>query len=336
MKQLPVWQLIHKSLQAQIPVMLLYVLESTGSSPGRQGFAMAINAAGEMEGSIGGGIMEHKFAEMAREKLKEESYQLIVKKQYHDKEAAKNQSGMICSGEQTILLFPVEQKDIHSIVNIVVTLEQDKNGTLQLSQTGMAFSHDTPREDYSFSLTSEDDWLYSEKIGLKHHLYIIGSGHCALALCRLMRSLDFYIHLFDDRSDLKTFEENDAAHEKTILHDYSELSNRISSGSQHWVVVMTVGYRTDAIAVKTLLDKNFAYFGMLGSETKVKKLITDFRAEGIPEEQLKKIHAPIGLPISSQTPEEIAISIAAEIIKVKNSKMERDTIYDVESTILKS
>src|SRR5258707_3662856 len=109
-KAIQIWKLISNSLAANIPVMLLYVLESTGSSPGRQGFFMAVNANGEMEGSIGGGIMEHKFVEMAKEKLLAVSHELLaagIKKQIHDKSVAKNQSGMICSGEQTILLYPV-------------------------------------------------------------------------------------------------------------------------------------------------------------------------------------------------------------------------------------
>lgn len=78
--------------------MLLYVLESNGSSPGRQGFSMAVTAKGEMEGSIGGGIMEHKFVEMAKDKLMRDENELSVRKQIHNKQAAKNQSGMICSG----------------------------------------------------------------------------------------------------------------------------------------------------------------------------------------------------------------------------------------------
>src|SRR5215510_7064587 len=114
MKSLQVWKLIDKSLQQNIPVMLLYVLESKGSSPGRQGFFMAVNANGNMEGSIGGGIMEHKFVEMAGEKLRAMSSELRagdIKKQVHDKTAGKDQSGMICSGEQTILLYPLTAKD---------------------------------------------------------------------------------------------------------------------------------------------------------------------------------------------------------------------------------
>src|SRR6188472_4227265 len=104
-KNLATWQLIHRSLQSSIPVMLLFVLESKGSSPGRQGFFMAVNANNQMEGSIGGGIMEHKFIEMAREQLAKLQDISTLRIQLHDKKAAKNQSGMICSGEQTVWIY---------------------------------------------------------------------------------------------------------------------------------------------------------------------------------------------------------------------------------------
>ena len=69
-KTLQIWYFINESLKQRGSVMLLYVLESKGSSPGRQGFLMAVNAAGEMKGSIGGGIMEHKLVELGKEQLK--------------------------------------------------------------------------------------------------------------------------------------------------------------------------------------------------------------------------------------------------------------------------
>ncbi|MEK7226664.1 MAG: XdhC family protein, partial [Bacteroidota bacterium] len=90
-KQVSIWWLVQHSFQQNIAVMLLYVLESKGSSPGRQGFFMTVNANGEMAGSIGGGIMEHKFVEMAKEKLLAASNELragVLKKQVHDKSAA--------------------------------------------------------------------------------------------------------------------------------------------------------------------------------------------------------------------------------------------------------
>lgn len=301
--------------------MLLYVLESKGSSPGRQGFFMAVNARGQMEGSIGGGIMEHKFVEMAKEKLGELGYSLSggrIKRQVHDKEATTNQSGMICSGEQTIFLYPVREKDKHAISQLVKSLEQNKNGSLRLSPQGISFSSDIPRKDFDLKMQSEDTWEYVEKTGYKNQLFIIGGGHCALAFSRLMRQMDFYITLFEEREGLNTLVQNEFAHEIMVIDDYSALANLIAPGPNQYVVVMTFGYRTDDVAIRGLIGKHFRYFGVLGSKKKIEKMFDGYRAEGISGGLLEKIHAPVGIHISSQTPEEIAISIAAEIIAEKN------------------
>ena len=319
-KTLQIWYFINESLKQRGSVMLLYVLESKGSSPGRQGFSMVVNAKGEMEGSIGGGIMEHKFVEMVKERLKKQgSKEQELKKQIHDKSAANNQSGMICSGEQTILLYPVEKKDLNTVQNIIQSLEENKNGTLILSPDGILFSDAIPEKDFEFTFQAEDEWLYKEKTGYKNKLFIIGGGHCSLALSRLMRTMDFYVKVYDDRENLKTILENEVANERHFVKDYSVLTDKIPSGSNHYVVIMTFGYRTDDIALKALLNKEFKYIGVLGSKKKMEKLFEDYRKEGIDESLLQRIHTPIGLDIKSQTPEEIAVSIAAEIIKIKNA-----------------
>jgi xanthine dehydrogenase accessory factor len=321
MQQLKIWRLIQKWLEQNIPVMLLYVLESSGSSPGRQGFFMAVTANGDMAGSIGGGIMEHKFVELAREKLVVGSRESGVRKQIHDKVAERNQSGMICSGEQTILLYPVQQKDSAAVQNIISSLEQFQNGELTLSPEGITFNNEMPVKDFMFEMISEDNWVYKEMTGYKNQLFIIGGGHCALAFSKLMRSMDFYIRVYDERPDLKTMLENDAAHEQHFINGYEELEQLVPAGHSIYVVIMTFGYRTDDIAVKALLGKHFKYLGLLGSKKKIEKMFDDYRNAGINEEWLQRIHTPVGLPIKSQTPEEIAISIAAEIIRVKNQHL---------------
>ncbi|MBP9104071.1 MAG: XdhC family protein [Chitinophagaceae bacterium] len=319
-KTLQIWYFINESLKQRGSVMLLYVLESKGSSPGRQGFSMVVNAKGEMEGSIGGGIMEHKFVEMVKERLKKQgSKEQELKKQIHDKSAANNQSGMICSGEQTIFLYPVREKDLNTVQKIIQSLEENKNGTLILSPDGILFSDAIPEKDFEFTFQAEDEWLYKEKTGYKNKLFIIGGGHCSLALSRLMRTMDFYVKVYDDRENLKTILENEVANERHFVKDYSVLTDKIPSGSNHYVVIMTFGYRTDDIALKALLNKEFKYIGVLGSKKKMEKLFEDYRKEGIDESLLQRIHTPIGLDIKSQTPEEIAVSIAAEIIKIKNA-----------------
>jgi xanthine dehydrogenase accessory factor len=321
-RSLSTWQLIYKSVGSNIPAMLLYVLESHGSSPGRQGFFMAVNANGDMEGSIGGGIMEHKFVELAKERIKVQGGKAQeVKKQVHDKSAAANQSGMICSGEQTILLYPVQQQDRDTIEQIILSLENNKNGTLILSPSGIQFENRVPANDFEYRFESEQNWQFREKTGYKNQLFIIGGGHCALAFSKLMRGMDFYITLFEDREGLNTLVKNEYAHEVIIVDDYSGLSHLIPMGRNQYVVIMTVGYRTDDMALRSLLDKAFSYIGVLGSKTKLEKLFGEYRKEGFEESLLQRIHAPIGLAIGSQTPEEIAISIAAEIIQIKNEQL---------------
>ena len=133
-----------------------------------------------------------------------------------------------------------------------------------------------------------------------------------------MSPMDFYIHLFEDREQLNTVEKNNYVHEKTIVNDYSELKELIPDEENNYVVVMTFGYRTDDIAVRALINKDFKYFGLLGSKRKIEKMFEEYRKEGITPDSLKKIYSPIGIQIKSETPEEIAVSIAAEIIKIKN------------------
>ena len=329
-KQLATWKFILKSFSKKNPLIVLYVLESKGSSPGRQGFFMCVNADGKMKGSIGGGIMEHKFVELAKEKIQEIRNKKLeirydkgsaqIKKQVHDKVSGKNQSGMICSGEQTILVYPIMKKDIHEIKKMIASLEGNQNGTIKLSPSGILFKNTRPKKDFEFIITSEADWIYKEKTGFKNHLYIIGGGHCAMAFSKLMSTMDFYIHLFEDREDLNTVLANNYVHEQTIVKDYSVLKEVIPSGENNYMVVMTFGYRTDDIAVRALLDKHFKYFGLLGSKKKIEKMFEEYRQTGITEEALKKIHSPVGIQIKSETPEEIAVSIAAEIIKVKNNR----------------
>jgi xanthine dehydrogenase accessory factor len=312
------WGFIRENIDRQVPVMLLYVVESIGSSPGRQGFKMAVNAAGEITGSVGGGIMEYKFVEMAKERLNSENGYISLHKQVHNKEAAKNQSGMICSGEQTLLLYIIQPRDAAHINNIIDCLQHHKTGCLSFSPAGMSFSNLPPSNRYLFSMHAASEWQYEEQAGYKDHLYIIGAGHCGLALSKLMQVMDFYIHLYDERDDLHTLQENSFVHERKMLNGYEETGNYINAGANSYVVVMTSGYRTDDIVIRSLLHKNFKYLAVLGSTKKIEKMFTDYQAEGIDPGILKNIHAPAGLPIKSQTPEEIAISIAAQIIAVKN------------------
>ena len=315
------WQFIRKLLETGEPGVLLYVLESRGSSPGRQGFFMAISADGRLSGSIGGGIREHKLVELAREMLQQHEKDAAVKKQIHDKSAARNQSGMICSGEQTVWLYPLSAKDRNAVAAIAAALEANKQGTLQLDPKGIYFKECLEKEATVFAYHSDEKWSYKTTLGYSNDLTIIGGGHCSLALSRLMAGMDFYIRVYDDRAGLSTMTENDAAHEKIVVDSYTALASLVKPGPSHYVVIMTMGYRSDDQALRALSTHRFAYLGMLGSATKIERLREQYREEGISFGGMQRVHAPIGIQIKSQTPAEIAVSIAAEIISIKNSRL---------------
>lgn len=317
--QLKTWRLALNSLQHDIPVMLLYVLESKGSSPGRQGFLMAVNGNGQMEGSIGGGIMEHKMVELAKEFLiTQKDPTAPIRRQVHDPSIQKDKSGMICSGEQTNLLYPFKKNDLPTLEMLIYSLEEKNTGTLILKPGMIQFLDGPPENNYQFTKINEEEWEYKERVGYKNQLFIIGGGHCSLALSKLMSQMDFYIGVYEVRKELKTVMENEFAYEKHFIEDYSALKDLIPCGDSNYVVIMTFGFRTDDVALRALKEKEFRYLGVLGSQKKMETLLDTYRHEGFTDPFLQSIHSPIGIQIKSQTPEEIAISIAAEIIREKN------------------
>ena len=313
-----VWEFIHDKLSANIHVMLLYVLESEGSSPGRKSFKMAVAANGELNGTIGGGIMEYKLVEKAKALLQSNEENISIAKQYHDKTHDKNQSGMICSGSQLNAFVPLNPEiDKEIIKSITDAKKQNLNKTIQLSLSGIKLT-DEPEQALNYK--TETDWIYTESLQETNVIHIIGGGHVGLALSELMHFLGFYIKLYDDRPELNTIAQNSFADEKFITN-YDSIGEAINIGDKDFVVVMTIGYRTDKIVLKQLLEKNFFYIGVLGSQKKMQTLFKELEEEGVDRNRLSKIFTPIGLNIFSKTTKEIAVSIAAEIIQEKNKDL---------------
>jgi len=304
--------------------MLLIVAESTGSSPGRQGYKMAVGADGELAGSIGGGVMEVNLVEQARTSLSEPpavsgGLTPSLTEQVHRRDVA-NSSGMICSGRQTVIFKILSANDREPIERAIGSLAENRGGLLTITSSGFRVGPpEGGTRSAQFEKTSDTEFVYQERLGFCNELYIVGGGHCALALSELMSKMDFYIRLFDDRPQLNTLDKNEFVHEKKIIESYEMIGDLIPAGQNVYVVVMTLGYRSDAVVIRQLVEMNFRYFGVLGSKAKMATLFKELIAEGIAKQRLDLIRTPIGLPINSHTPEEIAISIAAEIISVKNS-----------------
>ncbi|AHJ96364.1 XdhC family protein [Hymenobacter swuensis] len=313
-----VWQHAAANLRAGIPVALLCVLASEGSSPGRQGFKMSVTA-NSLAGSIGGGIMEHKFVEVARALLRDATTAPILRQQIHRKDAPADRSGMICSGEQWVLVQPLRNTDLPVIVAIKQLLREHSSGQLQVSVSeGLRLQQGQNAAASHYTWQPGADWAYSEQLGFRDHATIVGAGHVALALSRVLASLEFELTVLDDRPGLNTHLLNPFAHHKRTVN-YAALREEIPTGPHQYVILMTFGYRTDLLALRTLLRHPVRYLGVMGSAAKIAELLATLRAEGVSEELLARVHAPIGLPINSRTPEEIAISIAAELIRERNA-----------------
>ncbi|MCA8832548.1 XdhC family protein [Hymenobacter pini] len=315
-RDLPVWQHATASLRAGVPVALLCVLASEGSSPGRQGFKMTVTAD-SMAGSIGGGIMEHKFVELARAMLRDSVLAPVVRRQIHRKEAPADRSGMICSGEQWVLIQPLTAADLPTIDAVEHSLRARGNLRLWLTPRGLQL-HEAASAAAHYTWQPGPEWAYSEQLGFRDQATIVGGGHVALALSRVLAALEFDLTVLDDRPALNTHQLNPYAHYKRTVA-YEQLPQEIPAGPHQYIILMTFGYRSDLVALRALLHHPVRYLGVMGSQAKIAELLATLRAEGTSAEALARVHAPIGLPINSRTPEEIAISIAAELIRERNS-----------------
>lgn len=321
--ELELWHFIVSHLKNDESVMLLVVAESQGSSPGRSGYKMAVAANGELVGSIGGGVMEVKLVEQSRELLSvasasADAYTKLIEQEH--RKNAEHPSGMICSGRQTVILLQLVPDDAKTVDGLITALEIKDAVSLAITQNGLTIG---PPEGGTpsarFERLNETDFIYTENLGPKNELYIIGGGHCALALSEIASRLDFRISIFDDRPELNTIEKNQFADEITIIDGYEQIGDHIPDGDGIYVVVMTLGYTSDEVVIRSLFERDFKYFGVLGSRAKMKTLLFTLENEGFDKDRLSRIRTPIGLHINSRTPEEIAISIAAEIILLKNS-----------------
>ncbi|MCK4561293.1 MAG: XdhC family protein [Flavobacteriaceae bacterium] len=308
-----IFNFLKDKIQENNKVMLLLVVQSNGSSPGRQGFKMGVAINDDISGSIGGGIMEYNIVEEAKLYLKDPSFKPFLKKQIHQGEIIDG-SGMICSGEQTILFKILDESNLSTLQQIL----NYNTGVLTITPNTLVFNTNLNQNGNHYFLSENNQtWTYSEKINKKNRLYIIGAGHVGLATSEIFSKLDFEITLIDDRNDLNTLKEN-LYIDHVIITDYNKIDQYINDNKNSYVVIMTNGFKTDKIALEKVLYKKVKYLGVLGSKAKLKAMFEILKKEGASEESLQKIHAPIGLHIYSQTPIEIAISIAAQIIYTKN------------------
>ncbi|MCD4691253.1 XdhC family protein [bacterium] len=155
--------------------------------------------------------------------------------------------------------------------------------------------------------------VFLEPIAPAPAVTVIGGGHVGLAVAKIARQAGFHVIVIDDREDMVSAERFPFA-DRRFVGGAELLDRELHIDRSSMVVVVTRGHRYDKDWIRVLLSKHPAYLGMIGSEQKVEAAFDDLEAEGIPRDELSRIHAPIGLDIGAETPDEIAVSVVAEII----------------------
>jgi xanthine dehydrogenase accessory factor len=159
--------------------------------------------------------------------------------------------------------------------------------------------------------------VFLERNSRPDRLFIFGGGHIGKSLAKIVEGLNFRVTVIDDRQEML-----DKFHTsvETVLTDSSYKENFPQIDRQSYIAIVTRNHSSDMAILEKVIMENCAYTGMIGSKKKVKKIFSALKEKGVDEKSLKRVHAPIGLDIGAEGPEEIAISIAAELIKVKKQK----------------
>jgi xanthine dehydrogenase accessory factor len=156
-------------------------------------------------------------------------------------------------------------------------------------------------------------------------LCLFGAGHVSAALAGLARPLGFRVEVADDRADLASPERFPGA-DRILVESLGVAASQMSLGSHSYAVVATRGVASDTEALRALVGKGVRFLGLLGSRKKAAQIFEGLRGEGLPAEELNRIRTPLGLAIGAQTPEEIAVSILAEMIAVRRGASPRETL----------
>lgn len=195
-------------------------------------------------------------------------------------------------------------------------------GSTSLDEAATGVAHhlldDARSQDGLRSLTPDGGEVFVEIRRPVHDLVIVGAGHIARPMSRIGATLGFRVWVLDDRPDFATRERfPDAEH--LIRADFSDPFRDVPLHARSHVLLVTRGHRYDYdCLVKALVtDPSPAYIGMIGSRRRVRATFVQLLGEGIPRARLDGIHAPVGLDIGAETPEEIAVAVAAELVKVR-------------------
>ena len=314
-------------------VVLCSILASSGAAPRGAGAKMAVFQDGQTLGTIGGGAVERIAARQATELFQTGASYCqafcLAPNQVND-------IGMICGGSVTVYFrfFDHENaRDLELIKTILELLASGQDAWLvSRMEDGKITAMGTFDEAHGLRFAELDEtmlrpWLtssavyrkgepsyYVEPISRAGRVYVFGGGHVGKALVPVLANVGFRVAVFDNRKDFAK-PENYPAAEQVIFGDYYHIEEKVHITERDYVTIMTPGHQADREVLLQAMKSPACYVGCIGSRHKLAATYKYLMENGIPEAELSRIHAPIGITIFAETPEEIAISIAAELIR---------------------
>lgn len=180
-------------------------------------------------------------------------------------------------------------------------------------------------------ITVGDTVLFQQCLWPRPGLVIFGGGHVALPVAKIGDLLDFDVTVCDDRSEFANSQRFPQA--TTLAMPYDQAFDTLALNSRHYIVIVTRGHYHDRTCLVRALDTDAAYIGVIGSPKKARETTAWLLEQGYPESQVERVFSPIGLDINAKTPEEIAVSILAEIIRVKSSRPAPANIEEIAATL---
>lgn len=329
------------------------VINQSGSTPRDTGAKMIIRENEEIIGTIGGGLVEAEVQRLAKKAF--EDKKSLTKKFVLNREDVA-QMDMICGGNVTVYLKYVDAKirhfsDIykeacnaiekHSKGWLITLLSKEssdeacnqwflkQDGTIK----GDFLKHEDIKEIQRFSSQIKEVYIYVnnsneeymvEPMGNISRAYIYGAGHVGHKLAQLLSYVGFYTVVLDDREKFANKDRFSTADEIVVLDSFDGIFTNISIDKDCYIIIVTRGHQHDQTVLAQALRTNAGYIGMIGSRKKRNQIYENLTKEGFDVKEFERVYSPIGLEIEAETPEEIGVSITAELIKIRAKKTKKE------------
>lgn len=319
--------------------MLVTIISDQGSTPRGAGSQMLVGENGRIVGTIGGGAVERRSEELAMELLAKKESGIHEFRLHRN---AKEDIGMVCGGDVTVYFQYISGTDaswqglsgrlteqVNERTPGWLVLKLDGSCPALLGEHGELLAGELPgnmRTSGECELLMGhgnvlgENW-FSMPLPVGERAVLFGGGHCSHALAPILKSVGFRVTVFDCREEFANADRFPDA-DTVICGDYLKIADSITLKKDDYVVVMTNGHSHDYEVQEQALRGPLAYIGVIGSRAKTASVNARLREAGVPEEAIQSVHTPIGTAIKAVTPEEIAVSIAGEMIYVRALRRE--------------